>query len=205
MGFAPPHGTLRDGLRCSANKGYIRPVSKRQNLDILLRTVVSHVDIDPWEKKATGVTFEHNLMTLSVRAKREVILSAGAIASPHILMLSGVGPRDQLSKHSIPIIQNLPGVGKNLQDHISCSGAIYTFENKVTEHNLSFIVPSLMNTKSVESFLHNHTGFFYAMPVSEVMGFLNTKFQDPSENWPDVQLFMGSYGYGSDGGVAGRR
>ncbi|XP_018787189.1 PREDICTED: glucose dehydrogenase [FAD, quinone] [Bactrocera latifrons] len=204
-GFAVPHGTIRDGLRCSENKAYIRPAWKRPNLDIVLRAFVNRIIVDKETKVARGVHFEHLGFMHKVSARREVILSAGAIASPQLLMTSGIGPEQQLIQHGIPVIQHLPGVGINLQDHISTAGPQYLVDNSVTGHRLSFIVPEMLNTRSVDSFLHHANGFFYAMPISEVMGFTSTKYQDPKLDWPDIQIFMGSYGYGADGGLIGRR
>lgn len=203
-GFAPPHGTLRDGLRCSANKGYIRRSWQRPNLDIVLKAFVERILFEPETQRAVGVLFEYGLGKHRVLANREVILSAGAIASPQLLMVSGVGPREQLEPLGIPVVQHLPGVGGNLQDHISTSGAIYTFDAKQNRH-LSFIVPEMLNEEAVADFLQGRESFFYAMPVSEVMGFFSTRYQDPRQDWPDVQLFLGSYGYGADGGMIGRR
>ncbi|EDW00253.1 glucose dehydrogenase [FAD, quinone] [Drosophila grimshawi] len=205
-GFAPPHGTLRDGLRCSANKGYMRRSWQRPNLDIVLKAFVERVDIEPQTKRALGVTFEHDLLQHRVLAGKEVLLAAGALASPQLLMVSGVGPADQLQPLGIGVIQHLPGVGGNLQDHISTSGAIYTFDGRQPDGtHMSLIMPEQLNTDSVDEFLHQKRGFFYAMPVSEVMGFASTRYQPAHEDWPDVQLFMGSYSYGSDGGLIGRR
>ncbi|KAM8720826.1 hypothetical protein ACLKA7_006812 [Drosophila subpalustris] len=205
-GFAPPHGTLRDGLRCSANKGYMRRSWQRPNLDIVLKAFVQRLIIDPrGSKRVQGVRFEYGLGEYDVRASREVILAAGALASPQLLMVSGVGPQEQLQPLGIEVVQHLPGVGGNLQDHISTSGAIYTFESPQPGRHLSFLVPDQLNEESVNQFLHEHRGFFYAMPVSEVMGFISTRHQKSGRDWPDVQLFMGSYGYGADGGMVGRR
>jgi len=68
-------------------------------------------------------------------------------------MVSGVGPREQLEPLGIPVLQHLPGVGGNLQDHVSTSGAIYTFDSGQNRH-LSFIVPEMMNEQAVEDFVH---------------------------------------------------
>ncbi|KAM7347185.1 glucose dehydrogenase [FAD, quinone] [Cochliomyia hominivorax] len=204
-GFASPHATLRNGLRCSANKAYMRPAWRRPNLDVLLKAFVEKIIIDPEIKLARGVKFEWLGAKYKVRATREIILSAGAVASPQLLMVSGVGPHKQLHKHDIEVIQDLPGVGGNLQDHISSTGALYTINNRITGHRLSFIVPEMLNEGAVDSFINDGTGFFYAVPIAEVMGFWNSKYQDPTKDWPDVQFFLGSYGYGADGGLIGRR
>lgn len=207
-GFAPPHGTLRDGLRCSANKGYIRRSWQRPNLDIVLKAFVERLVIEPGSKRVRGVRFEHGLVQHLALANKEVVLAAGALASPQLLMVSGVGPAEQLLPLGIDLVQHLPGVGGNLQDHISTSGAIYTFDSLQPGTHMSFIVPEQLTKESVEEFVHDQNGFFYAMPVSEVMGFVSTKYQVasmPHADWPDVQLFLGSYGYGADGGMIGRR
>ncbi|KAL9885056.1 glucose dehydrogenase [FAD, quinone] [Glossina fuscipes fuscipes] len=205
-GFAVPHGTLREGLRCSVNKAYIRPVWRRKNLHILLKASVEKLIIDPKTKEAKGVQFNWLGVQRLIWASREIILTAGSISSPHLLMLSGVGPQDQLLRYNIEVIQHLPGVGRNLQDHISTTGAMYTIENfQNNNQKLSFIVPEQLSKEMVERFLFQEEGFFYSLPVAEVMGFWNTKYQDPKLDWPDVQYFMGSFGYGADGGLLGSR
>ncbi|XP_075155448.1 glucose dehydrogenase [FAD, quinone] [Haematobia irritans] len=204
-GFAAPHGSLRNGLRCSANKGYIRRTWKRPNLDILLKTFVEQIVIDPMTNEAKGVIFEWLGIKHQVMASREVILSAGAIASPQLLMVSGVGPRRQLLDNGIPVVKHLPGVGGNLQDHISTTGATYVIDNDVTGNRLSIIVPEMFSAHAVDEFIHGADNVFYAMPAAEVMGFWSSRYQDPRLDWPDVQFFMGSYSYSSDGGMIGRR
>jgi len=104
------------GFRCSAAVAYLNPVKQRSNLTILTNSQVSKVIFE--NKKAIGVElFQHGIKkTLS--ANKEVILSAGAIQSPQILQLSGVGPAKLLQEFDIPVIHDLPGVGENLQDHL---------------------------------------------------------------------------------------
>ncbi|XP_073831458.1 glucose dehydrogenase [FAD, quinone] [Musca autumnalis] len=204
-GFGVPHGSLRNGLRCSANKGYIRPVWRRRNLDILLNAFVEQILINPKTNEAKGVLFEWMGGKHNAIATKEVILSAGAIASPQLLMVSGIGPKAQLRKYDIPVLKHLPGVGGNMQDHISTTGAIYEINNTITGDHLSVIVPEMMNAESVDKFLHGADSFFYSMPVAEVMGFWSSKYQDPKLDWPDVQYFLGSISYSSDGGMIGRR
>lgn len=162
--------------------------------------------IDPKTKEAKGVQFNWLGFRHLIWATREIILTAGSISSPHLLMLSGVGPQDQLLRYNIEVIQHLPGVGRNLQDHISTTGAMYTIENfQNNNQKLSFIIPEQLSKEMVERFLFQREGFFYSLPVAEVMGFWNTKYQDPKLDWPDVQYFLGSFGYGADGGLLGSR
>lgn len=121
LGFSHAQATIKNGRRCSASKAFLRPVLKRQNLHISKLSRVTKIIIDPTTKVATGVEFFKNKKRYRVRTRKEVILSAGSIASPQLLMLSGVGPREHLEELGIPVIQDLK-VGYNLQDHAAVNG-----------------------------------------------------------------------------------
>jgi choline dehydrogenase len=106
----------RRGRRWSATSAFLKPALHRRNLKILLGAHVEKVTFDG--RKATGLEFLKDKEKFSVSAKRETILSLGAIGSPQVLQLSGVGPRELLDRLQIQTIQNLPGVGENLHDHL---------------------------------------------------------------------------------------
>ncbi len=108
---------VRDGRRHSLYRAYIHPVSHRPNLTIVTETLVRRVLMEG--KEAVGVEIERNGVIMSVKAGYEVILSTGAINTPKLLMLSGIGDSAQLADHGIPLVQHLPGVGQGLQDHVS--------------------------------------------------------------------------------------
>jgi len=108
--------TQKDGERCSAAKGYLTPHLGRPNLTVLTHAVSARVLLE--ERRAVGVEYHHGGQLRRVGARREVLLAAGAFGSPQLLMLSGIGPGAQLQRHGIPVLQDLPGVGQNLQDHI---------------------------------------------------------------------------------------
>ena len=109
--------TSRNGRRCSAAVAYLNPVKSRENLQIITHAQVQKVVLDG--KKVTGVVYkDRSGNNHTVKANKEVILSGGAINSPQILMLSGIGEAAQLSEHGIEVVADLPGVGKNLQDHL---------------------------------------------------------------------------------------
>tara|TARA_B100000686_G_scaffold225551_1_gene232732 strand:+ start:1 stop:1605 length:1605 start_codon:yes stop_codon:yes gene_type:complete len=108
--------TVKNGLRCSASVAYLNPIKKRNNLKIEVKAHVKNIDFE--NNKATGINYWKDNKLFKVKAKKEVILSAGSIGSPHILQVSGVGESSKLKKHYIKIIHNSPGVGKNLQDHL---------------------------------------------------------------------------------------
>lgn len=204
-GFSRSQGSIRDGLRCSTAKAYLRPVRHRENLHISLRTFVEKILINKDTKEAFGVQFMKEDRRYVVFASKEVILSAGAIQSPQILMLSGVGPRHHLEKLQIPVVHDLPGVGENLQDHIASGGGSYLIQNPVGNESLSIVIPRLLNVESIRRFAFEQRGPLYAMPACEVMGFVNTKYQDPSLDRPDVQYFLSSFADTSDGGLFGKR
>jgi len=107
--------TRRGRRRQSAARTYLRPALKRANLQVVTEALVRRVTFDG--KRATGVEFSRNGTVERAEAAREVILSGGAIGSPHVLQLSGVGDPDHLGRIGVPVVHALPGVGRNLQDH----------------------------------------------------------------------------------------
>jgi len=111
--------TTRNGRRCSTAVGYLRPAMKRPNLRVVTHALTERIIFDG--NRATGVQFGQNGVQTTVRAAREVILCGGAINSPQLLMLSGIGPRDHLTDLGIPVVHHLPGVGQSLQDHYSAA------------------------------------------------------------------------------------
>lgn len=108
--------TTRNGRRCSAATGYLKPALPRANLSVRTDVMTNRVVIE--NNRAVGVEIADRGRTTFLRAEREVLICAGAIGSPKLLMLSGIGPADHLREHRIPVVRNLPGVGQNLQDHM---------------------------------------------------------------------------------------
>ena len=104
------------GIRASSSHAYLKQAKKRPNLTISSRALVQRIQISG--KTATGVECEINGHTKVFNAQREVILCAGAIGSPQLLQVSGVGPKNTLAAAGIEQIHELPGVGENLQDHL---------------------------------------------------------------------------------------
>jgi choline dehydrogenase-like flavoprotein len=110
------HVNQKRGRRWSAARGFLKPVLHRQNLRLETGCLVEGLDF--MGKRASGLRWRQNGELRSAKCRGEVILSAGAIGSPHLLMLSGVGPAAQLAQHGIPVVLDKPGVGTNLQDHL---------------------------------------------------------------------------------------
>lgn len=131
LGFSQSQATTRNGRRCSAAKAFLRPAHHRPNLFISMNSRVTKLLIDPKTKIAIGVQFIKNRQTYQIFARKEVILSAGPISSPQLLMLSGVGPREHLNEHGIPVIQDLR-VGYNLQDHSVVNGLDFVVNHPIT-------------------------------------------------------------------------
>ncbi|MEV5312506.1 GMC family oxidoreductase N-terminal domain-containing protein [Streptomyces sp. NPDC052610] len=115
-GYAPARATHRDGLRHSSADAYLGPARHRPNLTVTADTLVRRVVFEG--TRAIGVEVEGASGTETVRARRDVVLCAGAVGSPHLLLLSGVGPADELSRHGVPVVRDLPSVGRDLTDHL---------------------------------------------------------------------------------------
>jgi len=110
------HVNQKRGRRWSAARGFLKPVMHRQNLQLETGCLVEGLELTV--RRVTGVRWRQNGEQRAARSRGEVILAAGSIGSPHILMLSGIGPSAQLSKFGIPIVLDRPGVGANLHDHL---------------------------------------------------------------------------------------
>ena len=110
------HVNQKTGIRWNTAKGFLRPVRHRHNLSILTHAMVETLLLDG--KRVTGVRMRHNGRSRTLSAAREVVLCAGAIGSPQIMQLSGVGPGAVLHEVGIPVRHELKGVGANLQDHL---------------------------------------------------------------------------------------
>ncbi len=106
----------KNGERCSAAKGFLTPNLSRPNLKVLTHATSAKVLLEG--KRACGVAYYQDQQLRQVKARREVIMAAGAFGSPQLLMLSGIGAAAELQKFGVPVVQDLPGVGKNFHDHI---------------------------------------------------------------------------------------
>ena len=115
-GFGPMEMNIRDGLRMSAARAYLRPAMARGNVHVVTGALVDRVLFEG--RRATGIAWKVNNEERQANAVREVILSAGSIMSPMILKRSGIGPAAELRQHGLPVVHHLPGVGENLMDHL---------------------------------------------------------------------------------------
>ncbi|MWD28444.1 choline dehydrogenase [Aquicoccus sp. SCR17] len=182
--------TMRNGLRCSAAVAFLRPAMKRDNLTVVTRAQTSRVEIE--EGRVTALRYldaggkEHR-----VKVRGEVVLSAGALASPQILMLSGVGDSEALSAHGIETRAHLPGVGRNLQDHLQ---ARLVF--KCSEPTLNDEVRSLTGQARIALRYALFRRGPMTMAASLVIGFARTR---PDLETPDIQYHIQPWSADSPG------
>lgn len=178
--------TSDDGKRQSSNSAFIRPVrTKRSNLHVETEAYVMKILVDPRTKKAYGVQYTStaNNITKVVKVRKEVIVSAGAIKSPQLLMVSGIGPTDELKKHNIQVIYN-SSVGMNLQDHVTFTG-IYIVLGNQTNVSLD------QKKEDLRHYLRTHKGPLSSIGPQIISIFGKTKYAN--HDAPDVQLlFIGT-------------
>ncbi len=173
--------TSRNGRRCSAAVAYLNPVKSRENLQIITHAQVEKVIIEG--KRATGVTYTDRSGTQhTIKARKEIVLSGGAINSPQILMLSGIGEAAQLAENGINVVHDLPGVGKNMQDHLQAR-LVY----KCNEPTLNDEVGSLFGQAKIGlKYLMFRAGPM-TMAASLATGFLKSR---EDVETPDIQFHV---------------
>lgn len=134
-----------DGTRVSAVRAFLRPALSRPNLTLMLNTNV--VKLNFKDTRCVGVRLITGGVVKDIAADKEVILAAGAINSPKLLMLSGVGEAKALRRFGIDVVENLPGVGENLQDHVLLSGVVFKYKGKMPDR------PADSNAVEAEAYL----------------------------------------------------
>jgi choline dehydrogenase-like flavoprotein len=172
--------TQKNGERCSAYRAYVQPHRlSRRNLDIRTGAHVSRILFEG--RRAVGVEYRSGRQTHIIRANREVLVCAGAFQSPQLLMLSGLGDPGELRRHGIPVLAELPGVGRNLQDHPD-----FIFAYKSQNRDLLGLSPGGMvdSVKQFARYRRERRGM-YTTNFAEAGGFLRTQPDLPA---PDIQL-----------------
>lgn len=177
LGYAFAQGTLHNGRRQSVAKAFLVPAKDRPNLHIIKHAHVTRIVFN--ENVAVGVEFVYNgTHKMIAKNRKEVILSAGAVSSPPLLMLSGIGPKEHLRKFNIPIKVNA-AVGKNLQDHVVVPVFFEFHRSSPQQDSLTDILDNIYNYA-----VHN-TGPLTAFGLSNLVAFLNT---ENGTGYPDIQL-----------------
>ena len=179
-GFGPVDLTIGDGRRSSAASAYLAPARKRPNLTVETGAVARRILFDG--NRASGIEYVRQGALRTARARREVILAAGAIATPQLLMLSGVGPASHLQEHGIAVMRDLPGVGRNLQDHLA---AHVRYKATKPLSMLRYLNP-IRGAWAMGQYLLTRTGPL-ADPGMSVACFVRS---DPALDEPDIKMLL---------------
>lgn len=180
----------KDGARCSNARAYLEPAAGRSNLTVRSGAHVTRVLLDG--TRATGVEYRSATGLVQVRAGREVVLCGGAFNSPQLLMLSGIGPREELSRHGIELRHALEGVGQNLQDHIDVFMRVRARSRQSISMHPSYWLKGL---RALLQYLSSRRGVL-SSNGAEAGGFIRSR---PEEPIPDLQLHFGPMLYADHG------
>lgn len=186
---------VKNGQRCSAAVAFLHPVLRRPNLTVATRALASRVLFEG--KTAVGVEYLKNGVRMIAKARREVILSGGAVNSPQLLQLSGVGPADLLRQHGIAVVSDLPGVGENLQDHYLMA-SMYRLKAGTVSVNELTRGPRLVREILKYAFLRKG---LLTLAAAHVAAFCKSR---PDLANPDIQFIMMPASQNIEEAMAGR-
>jgi choline dehydrogenase len=174
--------TQKEGTRWSTASAYLRPAMDRPNLTVITNATACGIRFSG--HRAVGVDYVRRGRSDTAQASREVILSGGAINSPHLLLLSGIGPADEFRQHGIDVVHDLPGAGRNLQDHLG------TFVRYEINEPISLFgaTPEQLGALQAQ-YVERREGLFTSN-VAEAGAFLHT---DTSFDTPNLQAFFLPY------------
>jgi len=172
--------THRNGERCSAAKAYLAPAMARPNLTVLTGVQVTRIVTEG--RRATGVEFRRGDAIERIAAAREVLLSAGALQSPQLLLLSGIGPGAELQRHGIAVVHDLPGVGRHLHDHVD---VVQVFDAPQLKDLFGISAVGLWRALLGIFEWRKHRRGMLTTNFAEAGGFIKSR---PEEPIPDIQL-----------------
>ena len=182
FGVSPGQVTQKGGERWNAARAYIDPHRHQDNLSIITHAHATQIMMDG--KRAVGIRYRVKGVQHEVRARKEVILSGGAFGSPQLLMLSGIGPALHLHDMGIPLVHELPGVGQNLQDHVT---TVLIYKTQKINHAMGFSLKGTWNMlKAMWEWRTQRTGWITSN-VSETQGFVST---EGNTDYPNIQLAL---------------
>ena len=174
--------TQKNGERCSAAQAYLAPHAGRSNLTVISRAHATRVVMQG--RRSVGVAYRRGAQELEVKAGREVILAGGAYGSPQLLMLSGIGPAGHLKERGIKTLHDLPGVGQNLQDHVT---TVLIYRSPRADASLGLSMTGAWSMlKSVFEWRRRRTGWVTSN-ISETQAFISTEGRPEH---PDIQLAL---------------
>ncbi len=188
-GFGPCDSTLEDGIRSSVSRSYLTPIRHRSNLTVITNAFATRILFRG--NKAVGVEYAQGKELKRLEAGVEVIVSGGAFHSPHLLQLSGIGDPEHLRSIGVPVQHALPGVGRNLQDHLGCG-----LKQRITKpYSMLKHLRPLNTATSLLQYFVNKTG-----PASyhgvEALAFVKTQ---PDLHAPDIQFHLNMVMYEDHG------
>ncbi|XP_072934518.1 glucose dehydrogenase [FAD, quinone]-like [Epargyreus clarus] len=195
FGFSFIQATMSNGRRVSSAKAFLHNIKKRKSIHILPNSRVTKILIEPSTKTARGVEFYRNGRKYQILANKEVILSAGPIESPHLLMLSGIGPREHLTSLGIPVIHDLK-VGETLYDHISFSALTFT----INKTRLTLVERKISTVENVVQYTQFGDGPMSSIAGVETIGYIKTNVSDEIGDYPDIELLGTCASLASDDG-----
>uniref|UniRef100_A0A1B6D9F6 Glucose-methanol-choline oxidoreductase N-terminal domain-containing protein n=1 Tax=Clastoptera arizonana TaxID=38151 RepID=A0A1B6D9F6_9HEMI len=184
-GFDFHQTSMKNGTRWSTSSAFLHPARSRRNLHVKKLSQVTKILINPKTKTAYGVEFIQNRRRYRVSAKREVILSAGAINSPQLLMLSGIGPEEHLQQVGIPVIKDL-AVGFNLQDHVALGGLTFLVNDTVSSKTERI----LSSENVLYDFIKDHDSWITIPGGCEALGFIDLDNPTDPDGYPDLELLF---------------
>ncbi|KAK4301658.1 hypothetical protein Pmani_026216 [Petrolisthes manimaculis] len=193
MGFASPEYNTCGGLRCSTAWAYLRPAATKPNLHILHSSTVLKILFNK-HKRATGVVYRYRGQVMTAIAKREVIVSAGALASPKVLMLSGIGAPHHLREHKVKVVAEVAGVGQNLQDHVAVYGLAWTLPPNTLSMDDAFTYDAMA------TYVHHKTGPWTA-PLGEYASAWVKVGKEGDPLYPNIQLYLSPAAFSMDLGL----
>ncbi|XP_045770629.1 glucose dehydrogenase [FAD, quinone] [Maniola jurtina] len=183
-GFSIAQTTNRNGSRLSVARAFLRPAKNRPNLHVMLNATVTKVLINQTTRQAYAVEVRNSFGgTEVIFANNEIIVSAGAVASPQILQLSGIGDPEVLSRAGVKVVHKLPAVGRNLHNHVAHFLNFHVNDNNTAP----------LNWATAMEYLLFRDGLMSGTGISEVTALINTKYSDPAEDNPDIQMFFGGF------------
>ncbi|CAK9805391.1 Glucose dehydrogenase [FAD, quinone] [Anthophora plagiata] len=183
VGYGKALGTIDNARRMNAAKAFLSPIKGRKNLYVMKSSRVDRILTENARATGVRVTLKDG-RSIDVKATREVVLSAGSIASPHLLMLSGIGPKKHLEDMGIPVLTDLP-VGKNLQDHVVWIGMHIGYVNESTKPS-----PSTYTMDITYEYLVQNSGELATVGI-DLLGFVNVT--DPKSKYPDIEIDFGHF------------
>lgn len=184
LGVSTIQANIFKGRRQSSAEAFLKPVKNRPNLFIKTRALARQVLIDKETRSVYGVEYEISGRKYKALAQKEVILSAGVINSPQLLMLSGIGPKQDLEKFGIPVLQDLQ-VGQNLQDNLAFFGLTF-----VTPHDITLRFGQFLDLESVYKIFVTRDGPWSGAGGAQAIAYIKTDQSEETEDVPDIELLL---------------